>query len=105
MESVDPLRFILAFVFVIGLIGLCAYGLKRYSRTPSGKFLLGQALLNPSGEGRLQIVESRYLDARRKLVLVRRDEMEHLLLLSDKGEIVVESWGATMQDKSHDTQS
>ena len=95
MEAVDPLRFILAFMFVIGLIGLSAFALKRYSRTA-----LGKRLLNPvQGEGRLRIVELCYIDARRKLVLVRRDQAEHLLLLADGRELVVESWEAVGLDE------
>ena len=93
MDTVDPLRFIFAFLFVLALIGMCAIALKRYSRTASGKLFLTRGLLNPSPENqRLQVLEVRYIDSRRKLVLVRRDQVEHLLLLSDKGETMVESW-------------
>ena len=82
--DISPLRFILAFVFVVGLIGLMGLALKRYGRT--------QKIFGAQGAGgRLTVVETRYLDPRRRLVLVRRDEVEHLLLLSDKGEQVVES--------------
>jgi flagellar protein FliO/FliZ len=82
MDTVDFPRFVLAFVFIIGLIGVCALLLKRYG---------GQALLKTKEGGRLQVVEVRYLDSRRKLVLVKRDAMEHLLLLADGRETVIES--------------
>lgn len=82
MDTVDPLRFIFAFLFVIGLIGACAWALKRYGK---GKFNLAVE------GGRLQVVETRYLDARRRLVLVKRDNIEHLLLLSDGKDVVVEA--------------
>jgi hypothetical protein len=64
-----------------------AIGLKRYGRTAAGKAILGLK----DGNGRLQVVEVRYIDARRKLVLVRRDQVEHLLLLSDGRELLIES--------------
>ena len=84
MDTVDPIRFALAFVFVLGLIGLLALGLKRYGRS--------QKIFGAQGEGgRLAIIETRYLDAKRRLVLVKRDDAEHLLLLSDKGEMVIET--------------
>ena len=84
MDSVDPLRFVLAFAFVLGLIGLLALGLKRYARA--------QKIFGVQGSsGRVAVVETRYLDPKRRLVLVRRDETEHLLLLSDKGDQVIES--------------
>ena len=92
MESVDPFRFILAFMFVLGLIGLCAMALKRYSQTAAGIMFLSRSTQNPSGEqNRLHVIEVRYLDARRKLMLVKRDNVEHLLLLADNRELVVES--------------
>ena len=40
---------------------------------------------------RLSVVEARTLDARRQLVLIRRDGVEHLLLLSPNAETVVET--------------
>ena len=80
MEDINPLRFILAFVFVLGLIGLFAMLLKRYGAK--------QSLLGSSNEtARLRVVETRYIDGKRKLVLVRRDETEHLLLLADGREV------------------
>lgn len=105
MDTVAPLQFILSFLFVLGLIGLMAMGLKRYGhRLQSGSApmvlskILGQSKLAGESAGRLAIVEVRYLDPRRKLVLVRRDDVEHLLLLADGRESVVES-GITMKDE------
>lgn len=92
MDTVDPARFIFAFLFVLALIGLCAVALRRYSRTASSKLFLGRGLLNPLPQSnRLEVLEVRYIDARRKLVLVRRDQVEHLLLLADNREVVIES--------------
>lgn len=39
---------------------------------------------------RLAIVEARNLDMRRRLVLIRRDDVEHLLVLGQDGDLVVE---------------
>jgi len=86
MDTVDPLRFIFAFLFVLGLIGLMGFGLKRYGHRLSGRGWLPQ-----EEGGRVQVLEVRWIDTRRKLALVRRDNVEHLLLLSDKGEQVIES--------------
>jgi flagellar protein FliO/FliZ len=83
MDSVDPLRFVFGFIFVLGLIGVMAVVLKKYAR----KHSLGSV----GGEGRLRVIEVRYIDHKRKLVLVRCDNREHLLLLSDGRELVIES--------------
>ena len=40
---------------------------------------------------RLDVIEARAIDARRRLVLVRRDGVEHLLLLTPSGDTVVET--------------
>lgn len=83
MDTVSITQFILAFVFVIGLIGLFALLLKRFANP--------QTILGAKGDGRIRIVEIRYLDPKRRLILVRRDDVEHLLLLSDGREVVVET--------------
>jgi flagellar protein FliO/FliZ len=83
MDIADYLRFIFAFGFVLGLIALCAYGVRRFGLVP-GAAGIGRA------EKRMRIVESLSLDPRRRLVLVRRDGVEHLILLGASGETVVE---------------
>ncbi len=86
MDTIDPTRFILSFVLVLGLIGLMAMALKyvaasgRFSRMPA-----------KAGDGRIDVLETRYIDARRRLVLVRRDNIQHLLLLADGREMIIES--------------
>jgi len=93
MDTVDPIRFIFAFIFVLGLIGAMAFVLKRY-----GHRLSGQKFFAKGEEDRIVVLEVRWLDPRRKLVLVRRDDVEHLLLLSDKGEQVIEEGIRVMND-------
>ncbi|MFO0389258.1 MAG: flagellar biosynthetic protein FliO [Alphaproteobacteria bacterium] len=93
METVDYSRFILAFVFVLGLIGLFSVVVKRYgSAYKVYKAKEGQA-------SRIEVIESRYIDARRKLMLVRRDDVEHLLLLGDGKETVIEAGIQSKQDE------
>lgn len=83
MEADVYLRFFLALIFTLSLIGLLYWLVRRYA--PS-------RLIMPVGPGnRLRVIEVRAIDARRRLVLVRRDSVEHLLLLGLQGEVVVES--------------
>ena len=67
-------KFLLALVFVLGLIGLLAWTARRFG-------LGGRLATGPGRERRLAVVEVLPLDARRKLVLLRRDRREHLVLL------------------------
>ncbi|MEX2311113.1 MAG: flagellar biosynthetic protein FliO [Rhodospirillales bacterium] len=78
------LRFVLALIFVIALIGLLAV----LSRRLGFGFPVGATKF---GEGRrIQVVEVSPLDSRRKLVLIRRDDVEHLLVISPTSEVVIE---------------
>lgn len=83
MELIDYFRFALALVFVLGLIGACAWAAKRFG-------LMARASA-PRAAPRLAIVEVRPIDARRKLVLVARDGAQHLLLLGGERDLLVEA--------------
>lgn len=74
MASMDLLRALLALVFVIGLIGAAAWAARRFA--PATLFA-GKS----KGQRRLSVVESLSIDARHRLVLVRRDDRSHLLLI------------------------
>ena len=82
----DYFQFLLALIFVLGLIALATALVRRFG--------LGGALRlsrNAGARGRrLSVVEIAPIDARRRLVLVRRDDVEHLILLGANSEIVVE---------------
>jgi flagellar protein FliO/FliZ len=82
MDADVLLRFALARAVVLGLIGLCALAARRFG--------LGGAPRRHQGR-RLAIVESAPIDARRRLVLVRRDDVEHLVLLGGGSESVIET--------------
>lgn len=81
MEPIDLLRAGAALIAVLGLLGLAAWLLRS-----SG---LNRRLVGPPG-GRLALVETRWLDPRTRLVLIRRDRIEHLLLLGAGPPLLVE---------------
>jgi flagellar protein FliO/FliZ len=81
MGLIDYGRFVAALLFVLGLIALTAWLARRFRLAPSG---------SPGAARRLAVLETLPLDARRKLVLIRRDATEHLLLLSPDGNRLVE---------------
>ncbi len=79
-------KFAAAFLLVLALIGITALILKRFggNRMPS------------SGGGRnrqprLSVLDSAVVDAKRRLVLIRRDNSEHLLLIGGPTDVVVET--------------
>ena len=73
-----------ALAVVLGLIGAIGWAAKRFDPRRFG---------GPRGrDRRLGIVEVLSLDAKHRVVLVRRDDAEHLLLLGSSGPgLVIES--------------
>ncbi|HEX8232554.1 MAG TPA: flagellar biosynthetic protein FliO [Caulobacteraceae bacterium] len=63
-------------VVTLGLVGLAAYAARRWG--PTGMFQV-----RPAGERRLAILESLTLDPSRRLVLIRLDDEERLVLLGE----------------------
>jgi flagellar protein FliO/FliZ len=83
MEWMDLFRAILALVLVLGLIGGAAWAARRF-----GPAMLVAA--KPKGQRSLGVIESLSLDARHRLVLIRRDDRRHLLLIGPGQSLVVE---------------
>ena len=83
MELEGYLRFVVALVLVLGLIAAVAWGGRRLG-------LAGRLPMVSGRARRLGVVEAAPLDPKHRLVLVRRDEAEHLLLLGPAGATVVE---------------
>jgi flagellar protein FliO/FliZ len=80
----DVARFVLAFVLVLGLIGAGALLWRRFGAGPL-------ATIGPRGrQPRLAVIDVASVDIRRRLVLIRRDNTEHLLLIGGPTDIVIE---------------
>ena len=76
---------IAALVFVLSLIGILSYLVKRYG----GQYI--SLPKNISQEKRLKIIEVLHVDGQRKFILIERDSVEHLILLSNNGDVVIEN--------------
>lgn len=87
MEFVSLFRALISFVGVILLILLVGWLARRFG-------LEKRLSVTASSKGRLTVLDHLYLDPRRRLVLVQRDETCHLLLLGGEREQVVESFPA-----------
>lgn len=77
MSLLDAFNALLALVFVLGLI-LGLYWLVRRA----GAGTLPWLQVKPPAERRLSVQEQLMIDPRRRLLIVRCDDQEHLLLLS-----------------------
>lgn len=80
--ATQAIAVVLALVVVLLLFSLFVFVLKR---------LMGSnAPLNRSRQPRVAVMDSTTVDTRRRLVLIRRDNIEHLLLIGGPSDVVVE---------------
>lgn len=80
-----PVRFFIAFIVVFALIGLTAWLIRRF-----GSGALGRQSTRGRAP-RLAVIEAGAVDGRRKLVLIRRDNVEHLVMIGGPTDILVEA--------------
>ena len=78
-------RFFLAFLIVLGLIGATAWAVRRF-----GAGRLGGAGTR-GRQPQLAVVDDASVNSRRRLILVRRDNIEHLVLIGGPTDVVVEA--------------
>src|SRR3981189_2608967 len=81
----QALTFFLAFVAVLALIGVAAWLVRRFATNRLG------ANTNRGRMPRRAVIDAAAVDGRRRLVLVRRDNIEHLLMIGGPTDIVVEA--------------
>ncbi len=83
MDNIDYTRIAIGLGVLLILLAAFYWGMRRLSGTTRlGKWRPGQ---------RIGLVDMAPVDGTRRLVLVRRDRVEHLLLLGDDGDLVIES--------------
>jgi hypothetical protein len=80
----QALTFFFAFVAVLALIGVVAWLIRRFASNRLG------ANTQRGRMPRLAVIDAAAVDGRRRLVLVRRDNVEHLLMIGGPTDIVVE---------------
>src|ERR1039458_1067085 len=76
-------KFFIAFAVVLALIGLTAWLVRRFGANRLSGGTRGR-------QPRLAVIDAATVDGRRRLVLVRRDNVEHLLMIGGPTDIVVE---------------
>lgn len=89
-DSLPLIKFVGAFVFVIAAMLALAWIARR-----SG---LAGPVLKVGQKRRLKVLETLSVDHRRKLVLIRRDDREHLLLLGPDHATLIEGGMAAKID-------
>lgn len=83
MDIKEYLTAILALVFVLGLIFAATHLARRAG--------FGSAVPGRRGRKRLSVTEALVVDGKRRLLLIRRDQTEHLVLVGGASDLVIES--------------
>lgn len=77
------IQYVITLAVILALIALVVWALRRYGRSTVGPTARGRL-------PRLAVVDALAIDAKRRLVLVRRDNVEHLVLIGGPTDVVVE---------------
>jgi flagellar protein FliO/FliZ len=83
IDNVSYLKFFSALLFVLGLIGGIALLAKKLGMGNRGP-------MRRDKNSRLSIIETMQLDAKRRIILIRRDDKEYMLLIGGVTELVVD---------------
>lgn len=87
----DVLSWLFFIVFIAGLIVVGGLLVRGYvTGTAVGGGLTG-TLFPPKAEKRLEVVDQANVDGRRRLVLIRRDDIEHLIMTGGPVDVVIET--------------
>ncbi|MBU6445323.1 MAG: flagellar biosynthetic protein FliO [Alphaproteobacteria bacterium] len=82
MDAIDIARYFGALTLVLALIGLAWLAARRFGLP---------GVVGPSGTRRLSMVETLMVGPKHRLCLLRRDGVEHLVLIGPDGATTVES--------------
>jgi flagellar protein FliO/FliZ len=82
MDLIDFARYFAALLLVLALVGGAGLAVRRFGMP---------GFVKAQGVRRLEIVESLIVGPRQRLYILRRDNVEHLVLTGPDGSTVVES--------------
>jgi hypothetical protein len=83
-ETPLPVKVFIALLIVVGLVVITAWIVRRFG---------GERLGASAARGRqprLALIDSAAIDGRRRLILIRRDNVEHLLIIGGPTDVVIE---------------
>ena len=82
MDLIDIGRYFAALLLVLALVGAAGLAVRRFGMP---------GVVKGQGVRRLQIVESLMIGPKQRLYILRRDDVEHLVMMGPTGSTVVEA--------------
>ncbi|HVZ05425.1 hypothetical protein [Hyphomicrobium sp.] len=77
--------------FLLAVLALLCAGIAVFVRAYLNGTTPAAMLFRPKGERRLEVVDHANVDSRRKLLLIRRDDVEHLVMTGGPVDVVIET--------------
>ena len=87
----ELLSWLFFFVFIAALIVVGGLLIRGYLATGSVTGSISNTFFGPRPVKRLEVMDHASVDGRRRLVLVRRDDVEHLIMIGGPVDVVVET--------------
>ena len=87
----DILSWLFFIVFIAALMVAGGMLLRGYLTTGSVAGGITSTFFGPKPEKRLEVVDQANVDGRRRLVLIRRDDIEHLIMTGGPVDVVIET--------------
>lgn len=87
----EILSWLLFIIFIAGLLVVGGLLLRGYLTNGSPTSALTGPFFAPKPEKRLEVTDQATIDGRRRLVLIRRDDVEHLIMTGGPVDVVVET--------------
>jgi hypothetical protein len=82
---------------MLAVLALLSAGIAVFLRAYLGGTTPTALFFRPKSERRLEVVDHASIDGRRKLLLIRRDDVEHLLMTGGPVDVVIETGIATQR--------
>src|SRR3954452_22220091 len=88
IEASPLVNYLIAFVVILAVLALAALAIRRFTRD---RLAMNRQDRNRARQPRLGIVDVYDLDRQRQLILLQRDNVEHLLLIGGPNDVVIET--------------
>lgn len=87
----DILSWLFFILFIAGLVVVGALLLRGYMAKEGSGGSFSGSFFGPKPDKRLDVVDQASVDGRRRLVLIRRDNVEHLIMTGGPVDVVIET--------------
>jgi len=98
----DVAYYLAVVILLAAAVIASAFAVRAYM-TGAGPMDAVSKLFGPKPERRLDIVEQSNLDGRRRLILIRRDDVEHLIMTGGPVDMVIETGIGERREQNVDT--